>query len=93
MTKLGPRKIKKYSIISKQTEVEAGSGSLPTEKIPSIAISFSSNKISSNKISSNLRSGSIPILNYINNDRVFIDLKAIPDDQINELISTMKECL
>ena len=44
-------------------------------------------------ISSNLRSGSIPILNYINNDRVFIDLKAIPDDQINELISTMKECL
>ena len=84
---------KHYNIKINESKVEAGSGSLPTEKIPSIAISFSSNKISSNKISSNLRSGSIPILNYINNDRVFIDLKAIPDDQINELISTMKECL
>ena len=84
---------KHYNVKVNETEVEAGSGSLPTEKIPSIAISFSSNKISSNKISSNLRSGSIPILNYINNDRVFIDLKAIPDDQINELVDMIKQCL
>jgi len=82
-----------YDIQINKTNVEAGSGSLPTEKLPSVAISFSSNKISSNKISLKLRLCSLPILSYIKDDRVFIDLKAIPDDQISELIDMIKQCL
>ena len=82
-----------YDVQINKTSVEAGSGSIPTEKLPSVAISFSSNKISSNKISSKLRSSSLPILSYIKDDRVFIDLKAIPDDQISELIDMIKKCL
>ena len=82
-----------YDVQINKTNVEAGSGSIPTEKLPSVAISFSSNKISSNKISSKLRSSSLPILSYIKDDRVFIDLKAIPDDQISELIDMIKKCL
>ena len=61
-----------YDIQINKTNVEAGSGSLPTEKLPSIAISFSSNKISSNKISLKLRLCSLPILSYIKDDRVLL---------------------
>ena len=84
---------KKYKIAIEESEVEAGSGSLPTEKIPSIAISISSKEKSSNRISYNLRSCPIPVLNYINNDKVYIDLKDITDDQLNTLIKMINLCL
>ncbi len=82
-----------YSINIEETQVEAGSGSLPTEKIPSVAISFESINTSADRISFKLRSGYIPILNYIKDDKVYIDLKAIPDDQIDELIDVIIKCL
>ena len=83
----------KYNVKIKKTNVEAGSGSLPTEKIPSIAITINSNNKSTNKISNALRNCSTPILTYINNDKVFIDLKAITDDQIETLIEMLNSCL
>ena len=83
----------KYNIKIEKTNVEAGSGSLPTEKIPSIAITINSNNESPNKISNALRNCSTPILTYINNDKVFIDLKAITDDQIEILIEMLNSCL
>ena len=83
----------KYNVKIKKTNVEAGSGSLPTEKIPSIAITINSNNKSTNKISNALRNCSTPILTYINNDKDFIDLKAITDDQIETLIEMLNSCL
>ncbi len=84
---------KKYNFKIVNTKVEAGSGSLPIEKIESIAISIGSQNISANKISNTLRSSNIPVFNYINNDVVYIDLKAIPNDQINVLIKQLNTCL
>ena len=84
---------KDYNIEIIDTTVEAGSGSLPTEKINSVALSLNSKNISPNKISDKLRSSDIPIFNYINNKKVYIDLKAIPDDQINILIKQINTCL
>ncbi len=82
-----------YKISIQKTNVEAGSGSLPTEKIPSIAITINSKTKSSNKISCNLRDCSNPVLTYINNDKVFIDLKAITNDQVDLLIKMINSCL
>ena len=83
----------KYNFKITETLVEAGSGSLPTNKIESIAISINSDKISSNKISDKLRAADTPIFNYINNQKVYIDLKAIPDNQANTLIKQLNTCL
>ena len=52
-----------------------------------------SEDISSNKISSKLRSADTPVFNYINNNKVYIDLKAIPNDQVNTLIKQLNTCL
>ena len=93
LTLIKEKSPKHYNINIEQTQVEAGSGSLPTEKIPSVAISFKSIDISADSISSKLRSGYIPILNYIKDDKVYVDLKAIPDEQIDALIDVMIKCL
>ena len=91
--KINNRIKKIYNIEISNSLVEAGSGSLPTEKIESIAISFTSSKISTNKISNKLRSADTPIFNYINNDKVYVDLKAIPNDQVDILIKQINKCL
>ena len=75
----------KYNITPEKSFVEAGSGSLPTEKMESVALSFKPEKISVNKLYKIFISLNTPIIGYINNDTYFIDLKAIPDDQINLL--------
>ena len=83
----------KYNFKISKTLVEAGSGSLPIEKMESVAISIDSKKISSNKISKKLRSADTPVFNYINNQKVYIDLKAIPNNQVNILIKQLNTCL
>ena len=76
-----------------KTYVEAGSGSLPTEKIPSIAITIKSDLITTKNISNNFLNNRIPIVGYINNDIFHIDFKAIPDDQIDQLIKIINKTL
>ena len=85
--------IKKFNISYKASFVEAGSGSLPTEKIPSIAIHLHSEKISSNKIYKNFLNSDIPLIGYIKNNIFHIDLKAIPNDQISLLIKSIETIL
>ena len=75
------------------TLVEAGSGSLPTETIESVAITIKSDRLSSNKISKKLRLCNSPIFNYIKNDLVHIDFKAITDDQLDLLSDQINLCL
>jgi len=82
--------IKKFNINYIESNVEAGSGSLPTEKISSIALSFKSEKISPNNIYKKFLNLNIPIIGYIKSNQFHIDLKAIPDNQINLLIQSIK---
>ena len=91
LKKLSTKIIKEYNINSVKSYVEAGSGSLPTEKMESIALSFKPNKISINKLYKKFIGFSTPIIGYINNDTFFIDLKAIPNDQIELLIKSINE--
>ena len=63
---------------------------MPTEKISSIALSFLSNSISPNNFYKRFLNLDIPLVGYIKNNQFFIDLKAIPDDQINLLIKSIE---
>ena len=84
---------KKYNLDYKETYVEAGSGSLPTEKIVSIAIIFSNCNITANEFNKLFLASKVPIVGYINKNIYFIDLKAIPYDQIDLLIGNINEVL
>ena len=73
--------------------VEAGSGSLPTEKIDSIAISISSKIKKANKLYQIFLKNMIPVIGYIKNEIFYIDLKAVTNDQIDDLIKTINKVL
>ena len=72
--------IENHQIKIVESKVEAGSGSLPTEKIPSKAITFSSSSLKPAELSALFRNASFPILGYIHGNKFRIDLKAIPAD-------------
>ena len=89
--------LKKYDIQLIDSMVEAGSGSLPTEKIPSIALYFSTTEISASQLSQRFRNSSTPIIGFIHQKKFRIDLRAIPNDIsekcgyiINEVLSWSK---
>ena len=63
--KINPEILLKNNLEIVDTQVETGSGSLPTEKVPSVAISIQSDKIKPDLLSKKLRSCQVPVLNYI----------------------------
>ena len=77
---------KSLSIEIVETMVEAGSGTLPEEKIESVAIRFNTNKIRPDNLSKVFRNSSTAIIGYIKNDKYYIDLKAVLPSQEDELI-------
>ena len=84
-----PRKIvDKFGIEVEQTEVEAGSGSLPLEKFPSAAFVFNG-EMKASELSRKFRSAPNPVLGYISGNRFHIDLKAIPATQEKQLLSSL----
>ena len=89
LKKIPKKVINKYKINIFDSFVEAGSGSLPTEKINSVALSFSSIDESPEKIYKKFISLKIPIIGYIHKNKFNIDLKAIPDDQLEILIDSI----
>ena len=90
--KLPPKIVDKFGIEVKQTEVEAGSGSLPLEKFPSVGLVFNG-EIKASELSRKFRLAHYPVLGYITENRFHIDLKAIPATQEKQLLSSLNSVL
>ena len=88
MKKLPRKIVDKFGIEVEQTEVEAGSGSLPLEKFPSAAFVFNG-EMKASELSRKFRSAPNPVLGYISGNRFHIDLKAIPATQEKQLLSSL----
>ena len=83
-----PSVIKRWNIKIVESTVEAGSGSLPEEKIESIALEFRGQV---KELAKRLRTRANPIVGYINKNMFFIDLKAILPEQYSELSKAINE--
>ncbi len=100
LMKIGKRLLKsltakvrgEYEISLVETEVEAGSGSLPLEKFPSIALCFKG-KFKATELSRRFRNATTPVLGYIKGNNFYIDLKAIPKEQEKIFIQSFMEVL
>ncbi len=93
LKKLSPSLLSKYSVQLVETAVEAGSGSLPTELIPSIAIEIVSPTVKPLKLSVKFRCASTPVIGYIHGNRYRIDLKAVAQEEADLLTSLICEVL
>ena len=68
-----------------ESEVEAGSGSLPEENLESMAFRFKPKGISASKLATQFRMGDTPVVGYIHGHTFYIDLKAIIPGQEKDL--------
>ena len=85
------KKIKELNIKILETEVEAGSGSLPENKIESAAFVFSPRNRKVKDLAVSFRCGPIPVVGYIKGNKYFIDLKAVLPNQIKRLTKAIQE--
>ena len=85
------RKIKDLGIQLEPSKVEAGSGSLPENKIESMALTFRPRSIKVNELSKMFRCGPIPVVGYTSANTYYIDLKAVLPNQIIKLAKAIKE--
>jgi L-seryl-tRNA(Ser) seleniumtransferase len=88
---LKKKTIKDLGILLVDSEVEAGSGSLPDDKIESAALSFSPKNGQAKDLAKAFRCGSIPVVGYIQKNTFYIDLKAVLSNQIKRLSTAIQE--
>ena len=88
---LKKKTIKDLGILLVDSEVEAGSGSLPDDKIESAALSFSPKNGQAKDLAKAIRCGSIPVVGYIQKNTFYIDLKAVLPNQIKRLSTAIQE--
>ena len=89
---LSPSVNNKYAIEIRKTEVDAGSGSLPLEKISSIALVIKKGMKPSD-LSQKFRMASPTVIGYLHGNSFYIDLKAIPPYQEKFLLKVLQEVL
>ena len=91
LSQLSKKSIKDLSISLVESEVEVGSGSLPLERLDSIALKFNPKNISPTKLARMFRTASVPVVGYINENKFFIDLKALIPGQEKELVEVIND--
>ena len=85
--------INKYKICLIDSYVQAGSGSLPIKNIESKAIVFKNKNVKATLLSESFRKQKYPVIGYIKSNVFHIDLKAIPQDQLELLVKSIKNIL
>ncbi len=88
---LQKKTIKDLGILLVDSEVEAGSGSLPDDKIESASLSFSPKNGKAKDLAKAFRCGSIPVVGYIQKNTFYIDLKSVLPTQIKRLSTAIQE--
>ena len=88
---LQKKTIKDLGILLVDSEVEAGSGSLPDDKIESASLSFSPKNGKAKDLAKAFRCGSIPVVGYLQKNTFYIDLKSVLPNQIKRLSTAIQE--
>ena len=89
LSQLSKKSINDLGISLVESEVEVGSGSLPLERLDSMALKFNPKNISPTKLARMFRTASVPVVGYINENKFFIDLKALIPGQEKDLVEVI----
>lgn len=68
---------------------QAGSGTMPLEKIASYAIKLESRKKSAQLVYSTLLSNDPPVIGYIRDDCVYLDMRTVADEQVEQVAQAL----
>ena len=73
------------------THSQIGSGSLPVETLPSVAVVLNPLEISAEKLAEHFRRGSVPIIGRIENDLLWFDVRTLYEKEQKQLIEASAE--
>ena len=91
LTDISIKKIKDLGISLVESNVEAGSGSLPVEPIPSAALQFKPKTMSVSALAKAFRTGEQSVVGYTKGNIFYIDLKAVLPNQVSRLIQVIQD--
>ena len=74
-----------------ETHSQIGSGSLPVETLPSVAIVLNPLKISVGKLAEYFRHGSTPIIGRVQDEQLWFDVRTVFEKEQKQLIETAAE--
>lgn len=74
-------------------KAEVGGGTLPQARIPSVTLDLLPNEMTLEELSQRLRRGSPPVVGYIGNSRVKLDLRTVFPYQDELLAAAIRACL
>jgi L-seryl-tRNA(Ser) seleniumtransferase len=69
---------------------QAGSGSLPLEEIPSVALRIGPTGLSSGELAARLRQGQPAVVGYVRDDRLHLDLRTIAAAETQDLVTALQ---
>ena len=81
----------KVNIQVSETYGQIGSGALPVETLPSVALVLEPSDISAEILAAHFRSATIPIIGRIKNDRFWLDLRTVYDREQAWIIEAAAE--
>ncbi len=76
-----------------ESEAQAGSGTLPLERIPSVAIVIRPKKGSIHPLAKRLRLAEPAVMGYVHNNKLFLDMRTVLPDDLQPLIGILKSHL
>ena len=85
---------KKWKISIENVLDQAGSGTLPTEKLEGLAISIEQKDIKVSKLSKEMRTIDItPVFGYINNEKYYLSVGTIFENEFGHIKENLKHIL
>jgi L-seryl-tRNA(Ser) seleniumtransferase len=91
--KLKPEIRQRYGITLHASEAQAGSGALPLEKLPSVAVVLAPPDRKATELAKKLRTASTAVVGYINEEKVWLDARTIDQEEVNTLVEVLHEVL
>ena len=88
------RDTKDVAVSLSSSVAEAGSGTLPLEKIPSVRITIRSNRFSAKEIAKKFRYAvPFPVVGFIKNNAFHIDMRTVRDDEVQYVTGSLKKIM
>ncbi|MBL7994406.1 L-seryl-tRNA(Sec) selenium transferase [bacterium] len=80
-------------IVVRDSFAQAGSGTLPLEKIPSVDITITSTRISAKQIAERFRLSEIPIVGFVRENAFHLDMRTVRADEVDAIIEQLKKIM
>jgi L-seryl-tRNA(Ser) seleniumtransferase len=73
-----------------RTTSRVGGGTLPTVELKSLAVTLQHEKYTPQQLSRKLRRHKVPIISYLQHEKVWLDLRTISETEVEEIIKALK---